>query len=129
MSEKISDLKDGERRNIQEQVESASASMGMNSWESYGSSPEQKKMKELIGMCCDCKSLNYCATEFGNILAICESFNIRLNGQNRIVECNLHSPKNVLSLNEMYAMATLIDPEEEKKVGFTANIKSKEEQD
>lgn len=125
MSQKISSLDRDERNKIKDAVDSAASSLGMDRYESYGSTPEQKKLKELVGMCCNCGNLNYCATEFGTVHAICCMFQFKLSGQNRIVECNLHSPKNALSLEEMYALATIIDTKEENKAGFTANPKSK----
>jgi len=127
MGQKISTLKDDERHAIEQELEGKSSAMGMSSYITYGATtPEQKKLKELLGMCHDCNNLNYCATEFGNVLAVCAAFQYRLHGQNRIVECNLHEPKNTLTLNEMYSMATLIDiGTDNKKVGFTAKIKDK----
>jgi hypothetical protein len=125
MSQKMSTLDKKERNNIEDELGSKAAAMGMDMYESYGSSPEQKKLKELVGMCFNCNNLSYCASEFATVFAKCEAFNFKLSGQNRIVECNLHSPKGVLSLNEMYSIATLIDPEKENKVGFTAKPKSK----
>lgn len=125
MSQKVSNLESEERERIKEHIEGVSTSLGMNAHESYGSSPEQRKLKELLGMCSNCQSLSYCSTEFGNVHAVCTAFVLKLNGQNRIVECNLYEPRNVLSLNEMYSMAILIDPDKENNVGFTAKIKSK----
>ena len=130
MGQKISTLKDNERNAIENEIESKSSAMGMNSYITYGSTtPEQKKLKELIGMCHDCNNLSYCATEFGNVLAVCAAFQCRLHGQNRIVECNLHEPKNALTLNEMYNMAILIDIGiDDKDIGFTANINNKKKE-
>ena len=60
----------------------------------------------------------YFKTKLGYVFAKCSHFEFRLNGQNRITDCNCHSPKGVLSLTEMYSMAYLIDPSEEKIEGF-----------
>lgn len=117
MSKKLADLEKTEKRNIEEQLESISSSMGMDVWESYGQNGSVL-MRDLIGMCYNCKNLNYCKTEFGNVYAVCTTFEFKLNGQNRITECNIHSPKGVLTLQDMYAMAYLIDPSEEKIEGF-----------
>jgi len=127
MSQKVNSLDEAEKKEIKNHIESISATLGMDAYESYGSNPEQKKLKQLLGMCCDCDNLSYCATEFGNIHAVCTMFNFKMSGQNRIVECNEHSPKNVLSLSEMYSIATLIDVEKEHSVGFTAQVKSKKD--
>jgi len=118
MSKKLSDLDKEEKRNLKEELEGISSSMGMEPWESY-SNMGSSALKEAIGICFNCKNLNYCKTEFLNVHAVCTEFDFRLSGQNRITECNVHSPKGVLSLQEMYAMAYIIDDNEEKKVkGF-----------
>ncbi len=118
MRRKLNDLAKEERNLIEESLDSASSALGMDSFESYGSNEQLNKMKDEVGMCYNCKHLNYCKTEFGKVHAICNHFEFKLTGQNRITECNCHSPKNVLSLTEMYSMAYLIDPAEEKTEGF-----------
>ena len=117
MGRKFSNLDNDERKTIEEELDSKSQEMGMTSFESYGTQ-ENNAMKDLVGLCADCKMFNYCKTEFGTVLAKCEEFNIRLSGQNRITECNLHSPKRALTLNEMYSIAYLIDPAEPSVKGF-----------
>lgn len=117
MSKKISDFEVDEKRDIQEELEGIASSMGMDAWESWGSN-SNKILKDMIGICHNCKRLNYCKTEFGNVYAFCNAFEIKLNGQNRMIECNLHAPKGTMTLNEMYAMAYLIEPGEEKIEGF-----------
>lgn len=118
MSKKFSDLGEEERKAIEDHVETISTTLGMEAWESYGSAGELKILKDLVGICYNCKYLKYARTEFGSVRALCEEFNCRLSGQNRVVECNLHAPKNVLTLTEMYAIAHVIDPAEEKIEGF-----------
>jgi hypothetical protein len=128
MSQKLSDLAKEERKIIEEHLEGISSSLGMDVWESY-SANGMTGLKELVGMCHNCKNLNYCKTEFNTVHAICSAFEFKLTGQNRITECNLHSPKGVLTLNEMYAMAYLIDPDGNKKVeGFIPDKLRKENQ-
>ncbi len=122
MSRKFSNLDTVEKKDIENQLESLSSAMGMDAWEVYVSR-EGSLLQDQIGICYNCKNLNYCRTEFGTVFAKCSEFEFRMNGQNRIEECNLHSPKNALSLNEMYAMAYLIDPSEEKVEGFISTNK------
>lgn len=117
MPRKLNDLDKDERRLIEDNLDSVSSHLGMDSFESYGTN-EQKMMKDQVGMCANCKHLNFCKTEFGTVHAICNHFEFKLSGQNRIVECNCHSPKNVMSLTEMYSMAYLIEPDEVKTEGF-----------
>jgi hypothetical protein len=123
MAEKFSNVDKDQRRAIEEELDSKSQALGMDSYESYGSDA-QTGLKALVGMCYNCKNLNYCRTEFGNVHAICTMFEFKFSGKNRITECNLHTPKNVLSLQEMYSIAYLIDPDTNKKVkGFVGNKK------
>ena len=60
-------------------------------------------------------------TEFGKVFAKCAHFEFKLTGQNRITNCNCHSPKYVLSLTEMFSIAYLIEPDEVKTEGFISN--------
>jgi hypothetical protein len=125
MAQKFSSVDKDERKAIEDELESKSQALGMDSYETYGNDA-QTGLKELIGMCYNCKNLHYCKSEYGNVHAVCSMFEFKLSGQNRIVECNLHAPKHVLSLNEMYNIAYLIDPDTDKKVkGFVDTNKVK----
>lgn len=118
MAQKFSTVEQDERRAIENELESKSQALGMDSYESYGTDA-QTGLKVLVGMCANCKNLNYCKTEFGTVHAICTMFEFKFSGKNRITECNLHSPKGVLTLQEMYSIAYLIDADTNKKVkGF-----------
>ncbi len=117
MSRKLADMEKTERRSVEDNLEAASANLGMDSYESHGVS-RKNALEDLIGMCFNCKTLCYCKSEFGKVHAYCERYEIKLTGQNRIIECNMHSPRNVLSLQEMYAIAYLIEPSDKKIKGF-----------
>jgi hypothetical protein len=118
MAQKFSTVDKEERKTIEDELDSKSQALGMDSFESYGND-SHTGMKALVGMCYNCKNLNYCKTEFGNVHAVCGMFDFKFSGKNRITECNLHTPKNVLSLQEMYNIAWLIDKDTGKKVnGF-----------
>lgn len=122
--QKLSDLESGDRRIIEEELEAKSSTLGMDSYEAYEDSHDQQFLKDAVGICHNCKELHYCRSEFAGhdkVFAKCALFELRLSGQNRITECNCHSPRKILSLNEMYAMATLIDPDDKDKVkGFVS---------
>jgi hypothetical protein len=125
MAQKFSTVDRDERKAIEDELESKSQSLGMEAYEAYGNDI-QTGLKTLVGMCHDCKNLNYCKTEFGTVFAICTMFEFKFSGKNRITECNIYSPKNVLSLNEMYSIAWLIDVDTNKKVkGFVPPEKKK----
>lgn len=115
---KIANLEKEDRTKIQDELETLASSMGMDSWNAYGNR-NRNPLEELIGLCYNCKLLNYCKTEFGNVYALCSEFKIRLNGQNRITECNCHDAIGVMTLNEMYNIAYLIDVNKKKIAGFT----------
>jgi hypothetical protein len=122
MSKKFSELEGNEKKSIENELEAKSTELGMDSWESQGNSSDSI-LKNQIGICYNCKYLQYCRTEFNNVFAKCSELDFKLSGQNRIVECNIHSAKNVLSLNEMYNMAYLIEAGEEKVKGFITTDK------
>lgn len=118
MATKFSTIDKEERTAIENELDSKSQALGMDAYESYGSDA-QTGLKAMVGMCHNCKQLNYCRTEFGMVHAICTMFDFKFSGKNRITECNLHTPKNVLSLTEMYAIAWIIDGDTNKSVkGF-----------
>lgn len=117
MSRKLSDLENSKKKQIESELESSSTEIGLDPWESHGTK-DSNVLKNQIGICYNCKFLQYCRTEFNNVFAKCSELEFKLSGQNRIEECNIHSPKNVLSLSEMYNMAYLIEPSKEKVKGF-----------
>lgn len=123
MSRKISTLDKKEKRELTENLEAKSTELGISAWDGIGDTGDLKALKDLVGICANCTFLRYCKTEFGNVIAVCSEFRVKLNGQNRMVECNLHAPTNVLSLDQMYAMAYLIEPSEEKVRGFITKDK------
>ncbi len=119
---KLKDLEKDERRNMEEELQAKSTSMGIDAWDAAQGNTDESFLKDHVGMCYDCKSLHYCRAEYAGhdrVFAQCSMFTIRLSGQHRITECNCHSPKKLLSLEEMYSMATLIEVEDKEKVkGF-----------
>ena len=118
MAKKLTELESDDRRAIEDQLESISSSLGMESWNSHGNG-KKSYLEDAIGICYNCRNLCYCKTEFGSVFAKCSEYDMKLSGQNRIVECNTHSPMHVMSLQEMYSIAYLIDLGEKKITGFT----------
>ena len=118
---KLSDLDKTDKENIEEELDSKATSLGLDSYTSYTGGNDLKLLKDIIGICSDCKSLQYCKAEFGSVFAKCCHYEIRLSGNNRIMECTCHDPKGVLSLQEMYAMATLIEADEPSIKGFISH--------
>jgi hypothetical protein len=123
MPKKFSDLESDEKRLMEDELASKSQALGMSSYESYGINERQNLLEDMIGLCATCKSLQYCKTEFGNVFAKCMEFKIKLTGQNRITECNLHSPMRMLTLEEMYSIAYLIESDNSIIKGFISNDK------
>lgn len=112
--EKFSNLESEEKREMENTLESKASELGFEAWETYQGG---SLLEDQIGLCSKCKSLNYCKAEFGNVFAKCAEFEFNLTGQNRITECNLFSPKGQLCLNDMFAIAIIIDPPK-RKPGF-----------
>jgi hypothetical protein len=118
---KLSDLESEVKQQIENELEAKSSELGMDAYDSYSGGNDLKLLKDFIGICADCKSLQYCKTEFGKVFAKCSHYEMKLSGQNRITECTCHDPKGVLSLQEMYAMAHLIDADPLSVKGFISN--------
>jgi hypothetical protein len=119
---KLKDLESEERNAIEDELEAKSKSLGLDAWDSFQGNTDESFLKDHVGMCYNCKSLLYCRAEYAGhdrVFAQCSMFQIRLSGKHRMTECNCHSPKKLLSLEEMYAMATLIESDDRGKVkGF-----------
>ena len=122
---KLKDLSSEDRRDVEEVLEVKATELGMDSYDAYLGGSDYKLLHDIIGMCASCKSLQYCKTEFNKVFAKCGHYEITLSGNNRIVDCNSHNPRGVLSLEEMYALATLIDLDDHKIKGFVPNQKKK----
>ena len=119
---KLSDLEQSDRNKIEEELTAKSTSLGLDTWDVLDDNSDSQFLKEAVGMCHNCKNLHYCRSEFAGhdrVFAKCNLFEMRLSGQHRMTECNCYSPRKLLSLEEMYAMATLIDADDKEKVkGF-----------
>ena len=83
---KISDLEGKEKGKMEDLLESKSTELGMDTYEGHETGGDYKLLKDLIGIGYNCKSLNYCKTEFLNVFAKCGHYEMRLRGQNRIIE-------------------------------------------
>lgn len=121
---KLSDLESTERRAIEEELEAKSSSMGMDSYDVLNDNSDQQFLRDAVGICYNCKNLHYCRSEFAGhdrVFAKCSLFDLRLSGQHRMTECNCHTPRKVLSLEEMYVMATLIDVDKGEVKGFISD--------
>lgn len=112
--DKFSDLESDEKDSIKDQLESKATGLGLDLWNSANGG---SLLNNQIGLCSNCKSLEFCKTEFDNIHARCAAYEFKLSGQNKIVECNMHSAKGSLSLDDMYDIAIIIDPPK-RKSGF-----------
>lgn len=117
---KLNNLSKDDKKKEVETIEAQSAAMGyLDSWCSPKDSERvELGLKEMIGLCSDCNNLEYCKTEFGNVHAKCEYFEIRLTGRNRIKECNKYSKRGTMSLRDAMDLAWIIDNETPNKIGF-----------
>ena len=124
---KLTDLEGDERRAIEDELEAKASGMGMCQYDSYDNlDGHQQNLKNSIGICYNCKNLHYCRSEFAGhdkVFARCDLFKLTLSGQHRVTECNCHNAKKILTLTEMYAMATLIDTVKDEVKGFISTDK------
>ena len=107
---KISDLVEKVKDKTQSDIWNAAHVLGTERYEDEGTAfNSSRDLKDSIGLCANCKNLNYCRTEWGNIFARCFVFDITLPYGNRMAECTKFDEKGVLSLHVMIQMAVLID--------------------
>ena len=118
---KFSELEEDERHRLEDELDSKAEVLGLNTYNSYESRSSFNSLEQTIGICSNCKNLQYCRTEFNNVFARCSEFEIKLNGQNKVTECTFHNAKGTLSLSDMENIAILIDPSESKIKGFISN--------
>ena len=113
---KYIDLMEEDQEKLGDTLEVKAIQLGLDKWESRGGG--SKILDDLIGICSNCESMRYCKSEFGNVIAICYSFKIKLHGRDRVVECNEHNKRGQLSLRDMEVIATLIDIDKSEIKGF-----------
>jgi len=113
---KYFDLEESEQEQLGDTLEAKAIQLGLDKWESRVGGINT--LDDSIGICSNCENMRYCKSEFGNIIAICWSFKIKLHGRERVVECNEHAPRGQLSLRDMETIATIIDIEKSEVKGF-----------
>lgn len=117
---KVKELDRKDKELLMDELEAKSIEMGIgDQWDNPKSLSNFDSIKNVIGICYNCENMSYCRSEFGNVIAKCQEFDIWIKGKDRIVDCNEHSERGSLSLREMSSMAVLIDPQKKKIKGFT----------
>ena len=97
--EEFSDLKD--------EIDSFAERLG-DPWRSGGGYVVNNAVKEIFGICYGCRSFKYCKTEFGNLLAKCDEFEIALSGKDRMTDCNAYNKRSMMTLRQMMDVAFII---------------------
>jgi RNA polymerase subunit RPABC4/transcription elongation factor Spt4 len=118
MSDKMNDLSEGDRERMEEEIESATSALGMST---YAHKDGGTILEDQIGICHNCKRLSFCESEFGNVIAFCETFDGRLSGKNRIIKCNQHSTRGAMAVDDMQNIAIIIDTDKAKIKGFISD--------
>jgi len=116
MSKPVSDLSGEEREKLDDQLDAVSENLGLDSWKAR-SGQRINWIEEFVGVCSTCKCLDWARKEFGGVIAFCNSFEVRLSGKERTMECNRHERVGTMTLRDMKEMAILIDPPA-RKIGF-----------
>ena len=122
MSKKLKDFEHEERDTIEDELTAATTALGMCA---YSHKDGGTMLEDQIGICHNCQDLEFCESEFGNVLAYCSSFKVRLFGQNRITKCNQHSTRGSMEVSDMFAIATIIELGEKKIHGFVGDQSKK----
>jgi hypothetical protein len=106
MAEKMNALSEDDRTAVEDEVECATVAIGLNT---YSNRDGSTILEDQIGICHNCKRLQFCESEFGSVIARCETFDGRLSGNNRITKCNQHSTRGSMPVSDMFNIATLIE--------------------
>ena len=87
---------------------------------------ERPKTLEGFGLCATCNNIEYASSAFRIKRVSCSSLNeydvlFHLTDADPIMDCTHYDERGRLSLNEMYALATLIEIDKKEAVGFQAS--------
>ena len=75
-----------------------------------GSEGLNTNIEALVGMCATCTSYAYAENSVHELIfSICTRFECTI-GKQRVTYCNKYKKRGYMSLQEMYAIATIIDP-------------------
>jgi len=69
------------------------------------------------GLCKDCVHLKVVSFEFGESIAECYQFEIKLDQRKKVKECSCYQKRGTMNLWEMESLATIIDVNK-SKIGF-----------
>jgi hypothetical protein len=111
---KVSEYGPDQKQQIYDEIESKANQLGQDIWKAGGNSVS---IPNRFGICSSCKHLQYSRTSIRTVILRCPQFKKNLREDDPIEECTEHSAKLQLSLEQMWAIATLIDPPK-KKAGF-----------
>ena len=112
----VSDLSSDERDKLDDKLDAVIEGIGLDSWHAR-SGQKTHWLEEFVGVCSNCKCLDWAKKEFGGVVAFCNSFEVRLSGKERIMDCNRHERVGTQTLRDMKEIALLIDPPA-RKIGF-----------
>lgn len=115
---KVSDLERKDKHQLQEQLEAAAESLGMGFYSVEGdNSGYGPNHSAIVGLCSNCAHYEYVENDVHQVVfAHCERFEKPL-GKNKVKNCSSFVKRGQLSLNEMYAMAIVLDVPK-PKIGF-----------
>jgi len=118
LPKKITDLDRKEKDKLKDFLDNKSAELGLEMYNSSNGGERRNFLEEKIGICYKCKNLKYARGEYITLLAMCQQFETRLNGRDKIIECSEYSERGRLSLENMAEMAYLIDSNKKEVKGF-----------
>lgn len=70
---------------------------------------EVRILRRRLGICFECNNCDWCITEFDNVIAYCDHFEVRLSGRDKMKRCSAFKTRGQMSLSQMANMAWLID--------------------
>ena len=111
---KLTDLESKELNQERDKIETSGESLGIDTYEA-GKGRVISRDTDIYGLCKDCRYFKYVRYEFIGQRALCDRFDTRLSGSQRIVECNEFDERGKMSLQQMmdiaYDLSYLVEPD------------------
>ena len=116
---KYTDLDGDDYERNQDELSAQANVTGLGMWDKPGA-VMREDLADIYGICATCQYFLYMRREFGEPAAGCRGIGegvFRLSGKARMVECQTHSRRSMLTLAQMMDIAWIIDSPK-RRVGF-----------
>ena len=96
-----------DRKFVNKEIDAGARALGYDT--EYGSPKQTVFNKDKFGICHDCVFLRGAESMYGRTIAICNEFEMRLNGMDPIKNCTEYKKRGGMTLWDMKEMALILD--------------------